>query len=908
MSTQDQGKPNQSRPELKARTLDARILLSGTLLDCDQDDHEIEITELCDNENLIPDNDDCDRVDLLDKVRGLFGGALDHLSDGLDFGDDNRICDQQISDVGVSQLDHDGNLRYSPNCGSKGIDKLAFLRPRQDGGCDKIDVCVQSNIDAVDDGVFVTDEDTDVSGNVLANDINADGAEIALIAGPANGTVTLADDGSFVYTPKDGFTGEDTFQYKICKDIDPQCLDVELTYDTAYEGQGGKHWGDPHFLGDDGGRYDIQGEDSAMYNMLSDKNLQYNAKFEYWNGTTGTVVGELGVLLGTDEIYFNKDAVACLNGVELEAGDCIQLDCGTVQFDGNNLTVESSEYKLEFIAQENPWGRFVDGNYTAKNPFGDGVAAHGLWGQTVDADTEMREGDLGIDVQGGGAIDTLDEDGNIVRTVSGDLDSVNLYRTEGLFSTCGLNDNTFFRYDAEVGTGLTLQDGVSLKDCDVATVTVNVEDTNEGPEGVKDRYTVEEDGELEGNVLDNDTDPDGDVLTASPFTDMQTLKGGRVTLHEDGSFIYTPREGYSGRDTFCYVVQDNNGGEDLVNVCINVEETDEVPTAENDSYKGDDLSDIKGNVILNDIDGDGDGIRVTLVDGPTDGVLKLNADGTFNYDANDGFGGTDSFTYTITDANGDTDSATVRLVVCEVEFDTDYEGEGGKIWGDPHFVGDDGGKYDIHGEAGHIYNILSDRELQVNTSYKPWHIAGTTVMSEIGITSGADQIYVTDYESPLVNGKAVRNGQTVHLADGGSVAFDGRNTTVITPEYSLTILSQTSQGVDHLDMRLEALDPFSDSIAPHGLWGLTVDADSNERRGDDLWSVRKQGLGADKAQGGGAIDTIDADGNIVLSQSGDVEAYKLYETSDLFSKVALDEKGSQFFRFAAERGTGLNRK
>ncbi|GAB3840332.1 LamG-like jellyroll fold domain-containing protein [Kribbella italica] len=51
---------------------------------------------------------------------------------------------------------------------------------------------------------------------VLANDTDANGND--LTAGgatqPANGTVTLAADGSFTYTPKAGFSGTDTFTYK----------------------------------------------------------------------------------------------------------------------------------------------------------------------------------------------------------------------------------------------------------------------------------------------------------------------------------------------------------------------------------------------------------------------------------------------------------------------------------------------------------------------------------------------------------------------------------------------------------------------------------------------------------------------------------------------------------------------
>jgi hypothetical protein len=50
---------------------------------------------------------------------------------------------------------------------------------------------------------------------ILANDIDIDGDVLTavLVAGPANGTLTLKDDGSLTYTPSTGFSGTDSFTY-----------------------------------------------------------------------------------------------------------------------------------------------------------------------------------------------------------------------------------------------------------------------------------------------------------------------------------------------------------------------------------------------------------------------------------------------------------------------------------------------------------------------------------------------------------------------------------------------------------------------------------------------------------------------------------------------------------------------
>ena len=67
---------------------------------------------------------------------------------------------------------------------------------------------------AVNDAATTTEE-TAVSGNVLTNDTDVDGhdADGDARRGPANGTVTLAADGSFTYTPAANFNGTDSFTY-----------------------------------------------------------------------------------------------------------------------------------------------------------------------------------------------------------------------------------------------------------------------------------------------------------------------------------------------------------------------------------------------------------------------------------------------------------------------------------------------------------------------------------------------------------------------------------------------------------------------------------------------------------------------------------------------------------------------
>ena len=95
--------------------------------------------------------------------------------------------------------------------------------------------------------------------------------------------------------------------------------------------------------------------------------------------------------------------------------------------------------------------------------------------------------------------------------------------------------------------------------CDTATVTitVNPDDSDENDTYANDdAYNTTSDSPIEGNVLDNDTDPEGDdqVVNTTPVVSPEN---GTLVLNADGTFEYTPNADYVGTDSFVYSICDN---------------------------------------------------------------------------------------------------------------------------------------------------------------------------------------------------------------------------------------------------------------------------------------------------------------------------------------------------------------
>jgi hypothetical protein len=136
-------------------------------------------------------------------------------------------------------LGRDGSFGYLPDPGWSGLDSFTY-QAQDGGGLASPPVLVTISVGDVNDPPFALPEgyegieDTPLviaAPGVLGNDVDLDGDLITsvLVEGVANGTLALAPDGSFTYTPSVDFWGEDGFSYQADDGLDrSEAVDVRL--------------------------------------------------------------------------------------------------------------------------------------------------------------------------------------------------------------------------------------------------------------------------------------------------------------------------------------------------------------------------------------------------------------------------------------------------------------------------------------------------------------------------------------------------------------------------------------------------------------------------------------------------------------------------------------------------------
>ena len=206
--------------------------------------------------------------------------------------------------------------------------------------------------------------------------------------------------------------------------------------------------------------------------------------------------------------------------------------------------------------------------------------------------------------------------------------------------------------------------------CASDSVLITVIPVNDAPVAVNDVYTTFIGYTLNGNVLTNDYDVEGDVITINTVP-VQDASHGDLTIYSNGSFVYVPDAGYEGADTVYYRICDNgtpslcSNGRLIINI---TPVTNLKPVASDDVASVNEDQTLTGSSLLandNDPDGNNLAINTVPVTNVAHGLLTINSDGTYSYTPSNNYYGSDSFRYEVCDDGVPSlcDTATVNITV-----------------------------------------------------------------------------------------------------------------------------------------------------------------------------------------------------------------------------------------------------
>lgn len=533
---------------------------------------------------------------------------------------------------GTLVLNADGSFTYTPDPDYVGQDYFTY---RAYDGIDYSNP-VQVTIEVFgenDPPVAVADDYqvevnttlTEPAPGVLENDYDPDGDPFTaeLVNYPANGTLTLNEDGSFIYTPDPDYVGTDYFTYR--------------AYDE-------KEYSNPAQVS-----IEVYGENEPP--------LAVGDNYEVEINTTLTVTADIGVLINDYDPDGDALTALLLGGashgfltfytdgsfIYEPDPDYSGTDYFTYQAYDGYETSSPVMVAIE-VTSENTAPVAMADNYETSVGISLTVPAPGVLANDIDVDGDELIADLlGGAVHG---ILTFNPDGSFVY-----IPDANYVGTD------------YFTYRAFDGH----------ENSNPVQVSIEMIGQNTAPTAVADDYDVNEDTTLTvaaPGVLANDSDPNGDSLTAVL---VGSTAQGTLTFHADGSFVYNPYSGYVGDDHFTYKASDGVEESTPVMVVIHVLGDNSIPVAVADTYDtyvGATLTVNAANgVLANDSDADGDTLTVQLSSSTAQGTLTLRADGSFVYVPKAGYVGDDHFTYQAYDGEDYSTAVMVTIHVNAYPYD-----------------------------------------------------------------------------------------------------------------------------------------------------------------------------------------------------------------------------------------------
>ncbi|KAI9549361.1 hypothetical protein GHT06_003727 [Daphnia sinensis] len=422
------------------------------------------------------------------------------------------------------------------------------------------------------DDVVTTNAGVTASGNVLTNDTDLEGDDLSIskitvdgvdyaVGTPhtmASGILTVNADGTFTFEPASGFTG-----------------DVPAITYTLSDG-----------TGTDTGVINIY---VAPVNDAPVANPDTNTVAEDTPATGNVITNDIddaGTTLTVTQISFEVD------------GTTYTYPAGTLStIPGVGTVVVNADGTYTFTPDSNWNGEVPTISYTLSD--NDGATVVGTLDITVTPvnDEPIAVNDDNLVTPEDTPMKVIDPEGLPITVTTFTIDGIEDENGDPVVFTAGTTEAiigtdgafTFTPVANYSGTvpvvTYTAQDSGGAEA--TATLNLSVTPVNDPPLAVNDLFTVADNTATDdqtpktGNVLTNDSDPEGDTIKVTTFTvagvsypagTVVTVPNiGNIILNEDGTFTFTPLPGNDDPLEISYTVTDSKGLSSTATLKIEVE-------------------------------------------------------------------------------------------------------------------------------------------------------------------------------------------------------------------------------------------------------------------------------------------------------------------------------------------------
>ncbi len=509
-----------------------------------------------------------------------------------------------------------GIATITPTADWNGSETLTFTAtdPSGESVSQTVDFTVTPVADIVADKATVV-EDTPTIIKVLGNDtFEGKDKVVSLDAenGPKNGTVIVNNDGTVTYTPDDNYVGKDTFTYVVTSGGVSESTTVEVNVTPVNDAPVAKN--------------DISTtqEDTAVtIDVLSNDTDVDGDKLSLQSATVPEAQGKVeivdGKLVFTPAENFNGDAEITYTVTDGQLTDEAKV---TVTVNPVNDAPTIKVDAVESITE-------------------DAVSTDTVVATLEVADTDTPEDQLTVSLENnsnGYFVLVGDE----VKLTQAGVDAVN-------------NDELNLK---DLTISASVSDGVNPTANDSDSLVVNR--ANDAPtveNAIADQVLSEDFASYTIDLNDAFKDSDS-ALNFSVSGNSNVL----VSI-ENGIATITPTADWNGSETLTFTVTDPSGESVSQTVNFTVAPVADI-VADKATVVEDTPTIIK--VLGNDtFEGDDKVVSLDTNNGPANGTVSVNPDGSVTYTPNDNYHGADSFTYIVT-SGGVSESTTVNVDVTPV--------------------------------------------------------------------------------------------------------------------------------------------------------------------------------------------------------------------------------------------------